>query len=73
MNVDHKPEIAPFNKNPPKAGGVFCFVGVGCSAPSPLHRGTLTPTMRTKYHPCFVGLFLQGLKIKEIAIAISSY
>jgi hypothetical protein len=36
QKVDYRPEIAPFNKNPTKAGGVFCFGGVGCSAPSPL-------------------------------------
>jgi hypothetical protein len=36
LKVDYRPETAPFNKNPTKAGGVFCFGGVGCSAPSPL-------------------------------------
>jgi len=36
LKVYYRPETAPFNKNPTKAGGVFCFGGVGCSAPSPL-------------------------------------
>jgi len=26
MKVDYKPKIAPFNKNPPKAGGYFVLL-----------------------------------------------
>jgi len=56
MKVDYRPETAPFNKNPTKAGGVFCFGGVGCSAPR-LCMGRAHTTNENKIPHLLFGIF----------------
>jgi hypothetical protein len=62
LKVDYRPETAPFNKNPTKAGGVFCFGGVGCSALRPA-QGALTPPFRTKYPTLLLGIFYKNYEL----------
>jgi hypothetical protein len=66
MKGDYRPDFSPFYKNPPKAGGVFCFGEVGCSALRSA-QGTLTSPMRTKYPPCVWVLRFQKANIEKIA------
>jgi hypothetical protein len=57
MKVDYRLETAPFNKNPTKVGGVFCFGGVGCSAPRHC-MGRAHTTIENKIPHLLFGIFL---------------
>jgi len=57
MKVDHKPEIAPFNKNPPKAGGVFLFLVVWAVAPLRPCQGRAHTTNENKIPRLLFGIF----------------
>jgi len=64
--------LRPLTKTQQRQVGVFCFGGVGCSALRPA-QGALTPPLGTKHPHLLCGTILQGLRIKEIAITISSF
>jgi hypothetical protein len=64
MKVCYKPEIAPFNKNPPKAGGFF-YGNLGCSALRPC-TGRAQITIEKKNPPCRWVLRFQKLRIEKL-------
>jgi len=72
MKGGYRPEIAPFNKNPPKAGVGFFYGNLGCSALRPA-QGALKLPLRKKTPPLSLGTTFSKTENRKIAIAILPY
>ena len=60
-----KPETAALTKTQQRQG-VFCFVGVGCSAPSPCTGARSHQYQETKYPPVLGFTFLKTENIMNL-------